>query len=173
MGAKYKSKTHLQNRFFDFLSRFLRVWLKSFQKVLIWLKTIFLIKKDIKNAEFHADFESAEKVVKNSPFLLITFFGAFFQNLFNGFEISVKFCVFLFPYWIFEWKKKFWALICTFCKLWLQMRTKGLKKTENLFLWMCLIIYLGNLQRVCITKLLSSLYPNMHTVWTNVHNIPA
>ncbi len=26
--------------------------------------------------------------------LLITFFGAFFQNFFNGFEISVKFCVF-------------------------------------------------------------------------------
>ncbi len=70
-----------------------------------------------KNAEFHADFESVEKVVKNAPkkvisktsltnmsksekvhiyvtFLLITFFGAFFQTFFNGFEISVKFCVF-------------------------------------------------------------------------------
>ncbi len=35
MGAKLKSKTHLQNTFFDFLSRFLRVWLQSFKKVLI------------------------------------------------------------------------------------------------------------------------------------------
>jgi hypothetical protein len=26
--------------------------------------------------------------------LLITFFGAFVNNFFNGFEISVKFCVF-------------------------------------------------------------------------------
>jgi hypothetical protein len=26
-------------------------------------------------------------------FLLITFFGAFFQNFFNGFGISIKFCV--------------------------------------------------------------------------------
>ena len=35
MGAKLKSKTHLQNGFFDFLSRFLRNWLQSLQKVLI------------------------------------------------------------------------------------------------------------------------------------------
>jgi hypothetical protein len=33
MGAKLKSKTHLQNPFFDFLSRFLRIWLQSLQKV--------------------------------------------------------------------------------------------------------------------------------------------
>ena len=38
MGAKLKSKTHLQNMFFDFLSRFLRIWLQSLQKVLIWPK---------------------------------------------------------------------------------------------------------------------------------------
>jgi hypothetical protein len=30
MGAKLKSKTHLLNMFFDFLSRFLRVWLQNF-----------------------------------------------------------------------------------------------------------------------------------------------
>ncbi len=35
MGAKLKSKTHLLNTFFDFLSRFLRVWLQSSKKVLI------------------------------------------------------------------------------------------------------------------------------------------
>jgi hypothetical protein len=65
MGAKLKSKTHLQNTFFDFLSRFLRIWLQSFQKVLIYQKKcFFFIKKYISNAEFHADFESVEKVVK-------------------------------------------------------------------------------------------------------------
>jgi hypothetical protein len=65
MGAKLKSKTHLQNRFFDFLSRFLRVWLQSLKKVLIWPKTFFLKSKKVsKNAKFHADFESGEKVVK-------------------------------------------------------------------------------------------------------------
>ncbi len=90
------------------------------------------------------------------------FFGAFFQNFFNAFEISVKFSVFWYPNWIFE-LKIFFALIfiSTFCKLWLQMRRKRLKKTENLFLWMCLTILLGNHQRVCITKLLKSLYPNV------------
>jgi hypothetical protein len=31
-GAKLKSKTHLQNIFFDFLSRFLRVWLQIIKK---------------------------------------------------------------------------------------------------------------------------------------------
>ncbi len=67
MGAKLKSKTHLQNTFFDFLSRFLRVWLQSLKKVLIWPKKNFFFfksKKVSKNAEFHADFESVEKVVK-------------------------------------------------------------------------------------------------------------
>ncbi len=67
MGAKLKSKTHLLNRFFDFLSRFLRVWLQSLKKKLIWPKKNFLGKKSkkvSKNAEFHADFESVEKVVK-------------------------------------------------------------------------------------------------------------
>jgi hypothetical protein len=35
MGAKLKSKTHLQNTFFNFYSRFLRVLLQSFKNVLI------------------------------------------------------------------------------------------------------------------------------------------
>ncbi len=67
MGAKLKSKTHLLNTFFDFLSRFLRVWLQNSKKVLIWHKKNFFLKKSkkvSKNAEFHADFESVEKVVK-------------------------------------------------------------------------------------------------------------
>jgi hypothetical protein len=67
MGAKLKSKTHLLNTFFDFLSRFLRIWLQSLKKVLIWPKKKKCLKKSIKvskNAEFYADFESVEKVVK-------------------------------------------------------------------------------------------------------------
>jgi hypothetical protein len=38
MGAKLKSKTRLLNTFFDFLSRFLRVWLQSLKKIPIWPK---------------------------------------------------------------------------------------------------------------------------------------
>ncbi len=43
------------------------------------------------------------------------------------------------------------------------MRRKRLKKTEFFFLWMCPRILLGNHQRVCISKLLKSLYPTNHT----------
>ncbi len=51
MGAKLKSKTHLRNTFFDFLSRFLRVWLQSLKKVLIWpknFKNFMLISNPLK-----------------------------------------------------------------------------------------------------------------------------
>ncbi len=67
-------------------------------------------------------------------------------------------------------KKKIFALISTFCTLWLHMRRKRLKKTENLFLWMCLRILLGSHQRVCINKLLKSLYPNAHTNYSGWGN---
>ncbi len=66
MGAKLKSKTHLLNTFFDFLSQFCAFGFKVFKKCQNNQKKIFCkkIKKDTKNAEFHADFESVEKVVK-------------------------------------------------------------------------------------------------------------
>jgi hypothetical protein len=63
MGAKFKSKTHLLNTFFDFWRRFFRIWLQSFKKVLIWPKKKFgeKIIKVSKNVKFHADFKSFEK----------------------------------------------------------------------------------------------------------------
>ena len=85
----------------------------------------FKSKKVSKNAEFHTDFESDEKMhqkkvisktsltnmskSEKSAFLLITFFGSFFQNFFNGFEISLKFCFFT-PFSIFS-KKNFFQVI--------------------------------------------------------------
>jgi hypothetical protein len=66
------------------------------------------------------------------PFLLITCF-VHFCYFFSGLEISVKFFVFRYPIWIFE-DKFFFALINTFCKLWLQMRTKRLKKLKIFFM---------------------------------------
>ena len=44
MHAKLKSKTHLQNMFFNILSPFLCSWLQSLKKVLIWHKTSFFLK---------------------------------------------------------------------------------------------------------------------------------
>ena len=61
MGVKLDSKTHLENTFFDFLSRFGRICLKSLQKVLIIPPKIFFEKNSYripKNVQFHADFKS-------------------------------------------------------------------------------------------------------------------
>ncbi len=70
MGAKFKSKTHLQNTFFDFLSRFLRVWLQSLKKVLIWPKKIFF-KKNRKRCQKTQNFtlisNPLKKLWKNAP----------------------------------------------------------------------------------------------------------
>jgi hypothetical protein len=70
MGAKFKSKTHLLNTFFDFWRRFLRVWLQSLKKVLIKPLTNFVGKKSkkvSKNPEFHSDFKSLKTFLKNAP----------------------------------------------------------------------------------------------------------
>ncbi len=84
-----------------------------------------------KNAEFHADFKSVEKVLKKctkkvisknvteictfftftrvrQTCFAITFFGAFFNNFFNRFNISVKFCVFD-TFFYFSIKFLFWS----------------------------------------------------------------
>jgi hypothetical protein len=60
MGAKFKSKTHLLSSIFDFWRRFLQVWLQSLKKVQILPKNFFWEKS--KNAEFHSDFKSVEKL---------------------------------------------------------------------------------------------------------------
>ncbi len=66
MDVKLKSKTHLKNTFFDFLSRFLRIWLQSLQKVLIWPKNFFLkkIKKGIKKRRISRWFRIRRKSCK-------------------------------------------------------------------------------------------------------------
>ncbi len=69
-------------------------------------------------------------------------------------------------------KNFFLAFISTFCTLWLQMRRKRLKKTENL-LWMYPRILLGNHQRVCITKFLKSLYPSAQGLCQTLSHPPS
>ncbi len=64
MGAKFKSKTHLLNRFLDFWRRFLRVGLQSLKKVLIWPKKKFFNQK-IK-CWFQIRWKSFKKCTKKS-----------------------------------------------------------------------------------------------------------
>jgi hypothetical protein len=64
MGAKLKFKSHLQNRFFVFLSR--THLASKFSKSANMTKKNFFFKsnKTSKYAEFHTDFEYVETVVK-------------------------------------------------------------------------------------------------------------
>jgi hypothetical protein len=102
-----------------------------------------------------ADFESVEKVLKKCSkkkllaktwrkyalfslllmfvklVLLVPILCAFFYNFFNGFEISVKLCVFYIFFDFFQ-TKIFLGPISNFCKLWSQMRKKRLKKSKNI-----------------------------------------
>ncbi len=60
-----------------------------------------------------------------------TFFQVILSQLFNGFEINVKFCAFdtLIRFlWFFPI-----ILISMFCKLWIQRRTKLLKIAKNVY----------------------------------------
>ncbi len=67
MCAKLKFKTHLLNKFFDFLKPFFARLASKFEKSTnMTFKNFFFFKskKVSKNAEFHADFGSVEKAVK-------------------------------------------------------------------------------------------------------------
>ena len=114
MGAKLKSKTHLQNKFFDFFSRFLRVLLQSLQKVLTWPSTIalFSVGKTLTILPF-SPFWSPAIIKTVSPALTWSF----------TFLIS----------FLFVCKKNFLGYFGTFWKLWSQRRKKWLKKSKNLF----------------------------------------
>ncbi len=145
MGAKLKSKTHLLNTFLIFWDFFLMFGFKVFKKCLYDKKIVLKKSKKIsKNTEFLADFKSVEKLLQNATKKVISkttlmnmsksenntyfchvlahnFFGAFFQNFFNGFKISVKFCIF---FTHIEFLKK----------IWWQMRTKWLKNWKSIFM---------------------------------------
>ncbi len=121
-GCKIEIYNTFTKYAFWFFEPFLRVWLQSFKKVQIWPKIIFLkkINKYIKKRRISRWFwirwksckivhlkqvisktslTNMSKNEKGAYFRHV--FGAFFQNFFNGFEISLKFCVFWYPYWIF------------------------------------------------------------------------
>jgi hypothetical protein len=98
MGAKLKSKTHLLDTFFDFFSRFLRVWLQSLKKVLMWPKKIFVGKKLKKVSKTHAP----KKVISKTS--LTSFFWCVFSNIFQRIRNQREILRFLKPFFIFSEK---------------------------------------------------------------------
>ncbi len=65
-----------------------------------------------KTEEFYADFKFVDADLNECPlkvvflhfFVVFCLLGAFFKSGINEFEISIKFCVFLYPYWYFSRK---------------------------------------------------------------------
>ncbi len=106
----------------------------------------------IKKRRIYTDFESVEKVLQkctkksylqkpdgNMPFfqfyyvhqtLPITFFVCIFDNFFNGFEISVKFCVFRYLFWF---KKKMYVILALFENCEAKHTKNGSKNKKNVF----------------------------------------
>jgi hypothetical protein len=85
MGAKLKSKTHLQNTFFLFFEPFPAHLQSKFEKSTTMTSKKFFLKKSKKvpkNAEFHADVESVEKVVEKVAFIRHVFANNFFWYIF-------------------------------------------------------------------------------------------
>ncbi len=117
--------------FFDFSSRFLHIWLQNL-KVLILPKKIFFWKKQkrcpktqnftlISNRWKSSWKIYQKKVISKTSLINMSkseesaffrhifannFFGAFLKKIFNGFKISVKFCIVLLLFW-FKNKKIF------------------------------------------------------------------
>ncbi len=155
MGAKLKSKTHLQYVFWFFEPFLARLASKFEKSTNMTFKKYFFekSKKVSKNAKFHADFESVEKMhhkkvisktsltnmskSKKSAFFRHVFANNFFLvHLFKTFSTDSKSAwnsAFFDTFFDFFKKKFFFCHISTFFELWLQMRRKRLKKTENLF----------------------------------------
>ncbi len=103
MGANLKSKTHLQNKYFDFLSHFLRVWLQSLKKVLIWPKKLNrcqktqnftlilnLLKKLWKNALKKVISKTSLTDMSKSAFFRHVFANNFFGAFFKTFSTDSK-----------------------------------------------------------------------------------
>jgi hypothetical protein len=103
----------------------------------------------------------SEKVHISVTFLLITFFVCIFSKLFQRIRNQREILRFLMIPILNFWIKFFFCSFEHFLYTLIANAQETAKKTENLFLWMCLRIFIGNHQRVCITKLLKSLYPNV------------
>ncbi len=110
MDAKLKSKTHLLNTFFYFLSRFLRIWLQSLKKGLIWPKNFFF-EKNRKRCEKTQNFtlisNPLKKLWKNALFRHVfanNFFWYIFSKRFQRIRNQREILRFLTPFSILSEK---------------------------------------------------------------------
>ncbi len=130
------------------ISRWFRIRWKSCRK---------MHQKKLQAKQVWRTWVKVTKVHISVTFLLTTSLGAFFHNFFNGFEISVKFCVF---YTHHEFFNRNFFLLLLALNVHFNCKCAGNgSKNRKIFFYEC-VLELGIHQRVCITKLLKSLYPN-------------
>ncbi len=89
MGAKLKSKTYLQNTFFDLLRRVLRIWLQSLQKVLIWPQK-FAPKMHQKKVTSKTSLTNMSKSEKSAYFRHVFAYTFFWVHFFKNFSTDSK-----------------------------------------------------------------------------------
>jgi hypothetical protein len=161
MGAKLKSKTHLQNTFLDFLSRFLRVWLQSLKKVLVWPKKFFFwkIKKGVKKCRishwFRIRWKNCEKMHKKkvisktsltnmskSEFFRYVFATNFFLvHFFKTFSTDLKSawnCTFFDTFFDLNKKNIFKVILVLFSNFDCKCAGNGSKK-RKIFFYECIL----------------------------------
>ncbi len=155
MVAILKSKTHLLNTFFNFLSHFLRVWLQSLKKVLIWPKIFFFfnqkrfqnftlisnpLKKLLKNAPkkiiSKTSLTNMSKSEKSAYFRQVFANNFFLVNFFKPFSTdskSARNSVFFIPILNFCKKKFFLLLFALFLDFHCKCAGNGSKKRKIVF----------------------------------------
>ncbi len=104
-------------------------------------------------------------------FCLLLFFGAFFHNFFNVFEISVKFCVFD-TFFNFFKKNIFFRSYQYFFQTLKPNAQETAQKIKKRIQQMCLRFQFCTHQRVCILYFLkksNSLYPSVHLAGIFLH----
>ncbi len=164
MGAKLKSKTHLQNTFFDFLSRFLRVWLQSLKKVQIWPKNFFFekIEKSVKKRRisrwFRIRWKSYEKMhqkkvisktsltnmsksEKSAFFRHVFAYNFFLVHFFKTFSTDLKSAwnsAFLDTFFDFVQKNFFFVILVLFSNFDCKCAGNGSKK-RKIFFYECIL----------------------------------
>jgi hypothetical protein len=92
--------------------------------------------------------------------LLITFFCAFFHNFFNGFEISVKFCVFWHLYQFFQ-KKFFFVILVLFSNFEAKRARNGSKNQKPDLVNVSILHPSKGLYSLFSLKKSNSLYPTV------------
>ncbi len=138
MGAKLKSKTHLQNIFFCFFEPFLRIWLQSLQKVLKWFwirwKSCKKMHKKVISKTSLTNMSKSEISAYFRHVFSNNFFVFIFSKLFQRIQNQREILHFLIPILNFLIKIFFFLLLALFVHFECKCAGNGWKKRKIFFM---------------------------------------